>query len=1083
MTTETRPLDESAGDIRVLHVDDDPEFADLTATLLEREDGRFSVGTAVGASEGLDCLDGDVDCVVSDYDMPGTDGVEFLRTVREDHPEVPFILFTGKGSEEIASEAISAGVTDYLQKGTSTEQYALLANRIANAVEQARANRRATEHRRVSTVVREIDQALVRATGVEEVNGRVCEILVDADPYVFAWIGTVDGATDRIEPQASAGRGDGYLEEITVTADDNPTGKGPGGTAVREGRVAVSGDIRNDDSFVPWREEALERGFRAAAAIPLVYDDTRYGLLSVYADTAGVFDASERSLLSELGDTIAHTYHRLDVQREYQNQYRELFEEAPVMFAITREVDGEPVVEDCNRLFADTLGYTCEELRGSRLAGVYDTESARRLLDSGGYERALAGEFIRERRTLTTREGETVEALLRATPRRDTGGEIVGTHALYVDITGQTRLQSLEALRERLQFALDATDSILFEADLESGQETRHGPFSRLFGINSDRVASSSEFYERCVHPADTDEVHRLQRPEALADVSGTLEYDFRTHPDAGEVRWIHSEAYVSIDADGKPQRLIGLDTDIKEHKNRERDLERYETIVKALGDPVYALDADGHYTFVNDALVEETGYGRDELLGEYATKLLSEEDVATGERLIADLLNSADRRTATFEMGLGTAGGEAIPAENTLALLPPGEDGEFRGTAGIVREVTDRKKRERRLKSLNQTAQRLIAAETREEVAEVGVDAAREVLALEASAIHVVDEESALVPVAVSGAAGDLVDEPPALGNRDSIVWRVYEEGEALVVGDGCVDPDVHNPDTPAESALYLPMGDEGVLIAASSSPEAFDRGDVVLGEVLASTLVTALEQVEQTERLRTRERELTRQNDRLEEFARFVSHDLRNPMSVAEGRLELARGECDSEHLDGAAAALDRMETLIENLLTLAREGEVGELETVDLASLVGDSWQNVETPGGRIEVACDGQVRADRSRLQQLLENLVRNAVEHGSTSTPPDARGDAVEHGNGDRDVAITVGRLEDGFYVEDDGPGIPADERESVFEAGYSTAEDGTGVGLSIVEQVARAHGWTVRAAGSPAGGARFEITGVEFVDG
>jgi len=1082
MPTETRAFEDPVGEVRILHVDDDREFTDLTATLLEREDERFSVETAAGASEGLARLDGDVDCVVSDYEMPGTDGVEFLRAVREDYPDLPFILFTGRGSEAVASDAISAGVTDYLQKGSGTEQYALLANRIANAVEQARANRRATEYRRVSTVVRDINRVLVRATSAAEVNERVCEIIADAEPYAFAWIGTVDGATGRIEPQASAGRGDGYLEEITVTTGDSLTGRGPGGTAVREGRVAVSGDIHNDDSFLPWREEALQRGFRAAAAIPLVYDDTRYGLLSVYADTAGAFDASERSLLSELGDAIAHTYHRLDIQRGYENQYRELFEDAPVMFAITREVDGEPVLEDCNRLFADTLGYAREELRETSLAEVYDTESARKLLDSGGYERALTGEFIRERRTLVTREGETVETLLRATPRRNTGGEIVGTHALYVDITDQTRLQSLEALRERLQFALDATDSILFEVDFESGRETRHGPFSRLFGVDPDRAASSSEFYERCVHPADRDEVRRRQQPEALADASGTIEYEFRTHPDAGGVRWIHSEAYVSTDADGEPQRLIGLDTDVTDRKERERDLERYETIVKALGDPVYALDAEGCYTFVNDALVEQTGYGRDELLGEYATSLLSEEDVATGEALIVDLLKSEDRRTATFEMGLGTADGEVIPAETTLALLPPGEDSEFRGTAGIVHDVTDRKERERRLKTLSRTAQRLMAAETREEVAGIGVDAARDVLGLEANAIHFVDDEgAALVPVAVTDAARDLVGEPPALGDHDSIAWRVYEEGEPLAVDDVSADPDVHNPETPVGGELYLPVGDEGVLIATSSTPEAFDQQDVVLGEILASTLVAALEQVEQTERLRARERDLQRQNERLEEFARVVSHDLRNPLNVAGGRLELAREECDSEHLDDAAGALDRMETLVGNLLALAREGEVGELETVDLASLVGNCWRNVETADARFEAACDGQIRADRSRLQQLLENLMRNAVEHGATNSRPEARGEADERGDGD--VTVTVGRLEDGFYVEDDGPGVPADERESVFEAGYSTADGGTGFGLSIVEQVARAHGWTVRATGGSEGGARFEITGVEFVDG
>ena len=128
--------------IHILHVDDEPEFTDLAATFLQREDDRFSVESETSASDGLDRLaDERFDCIISDYDMPGRDGIEFLEAVRDDHPDLPFILFTGRGSEEVASEAISTGVTDYLQKDTGTEQYAILRNRVVNAVERHRVDR------------------------------------------------------------------------------------------------------------------------------------------------------------------------------------------------------------------------------------------------------------------------------------------------------------------------------------------------------------------------------------------------------------------------------------------------------------------------------------------------------------------------------------------------------------------------------------------------------------------------------------------------------------------------------------------------------------------------------------------------------------------------------------------------------------------------------------------------------------------------------------------------------------------------------------------------------------------------------
>ncbi len=209
-----------------------------------------------------------------------------------------------------------------------------------------------------------------------------------------------------------------------------------------------------------------------------------------------------------------------------------------------------------------------------------------------------------------------------------------------------------------------------------------------------------------------------------------------------------------------------------------------------------------------------------------------------------------------------------------------------------------------------------------------------------------------------------------------------------------------------------------------------------------------------------RTRD-DLERKNERLDELVSVLSHDLRNPLNVAQGRLEMAQETGDLDHLQHVDRAHVRMEELITKLLSLARsEKELEELESVHLASLVDTCWANVETEAARLAIETEATIQADAFRVQQLLENLFRNAVEHS------------------ENDVTITVGSVHDGFYVEDDGPGIPPEERDQVVESGYSSTEDGTGFGLAIVKRVCEAHGWEVQLTDSEAGGLRIEITDV-----
>ncbi|MDZ7700751.1 MAG: PAS domain S-box protein [Halobacteriales archaeon] len=591
-----------SGPVRILHVDDEPDLAEMVAEFVEREAEELSVETVTSVDDGLDRLaDTRYECIVSDFEMPGWDGIEFLRAVRADHPELPFILYTGKGSEEVASDAISAGVTDYLQKGTGSDQYALLVNRIRNAV----GSHRATE-------------------SVRETEEWVTTLLEHSSDFLFVVDPT--GTTSYVSP--SVQRVLGYdPAEITGTS-----------------------------------------------AFDFIHPDDLETAAQTFAETLDQPDE--------------------EVTTEFRGQ----------------DADGE---------------HRWLEVRG------------RNLLD----DPIVEGILVNAR-----------------------------------DITGRReQAAELQRIRERMEFALETTDSVIFELDYETDTETRHGPFERIYGLPNDEALTSKRFYERAVHPDDRDLVES-QQSEIVEHRTDAVEVEYRTHPDRGDVEWIRT----------------------------------------------------------------------------------------------------------------------------SMAQVPGGEG---------------------------------------------------------------------------------------------------------------------------ADSLIGL------------------------------STVITPLKE---------READLEGQNDRLEEFASFLSHDLRNPLNVAEGRLALAREEHDSENLAAVGRGHDRMRSLIEDLLMMARRPEsAGGNESVKLADVAERCWLDLQTETATLRTETDGSIRAEPTQLQQLLENLIGNAIRHG---------------GDG---VTVTVGTMDDGFFVEDDGPGVPAAERERIFDDGYTTVTEGTGLGLSIVRTVADAHGWELGATDGREGGARFEIRGVE----
>jgi len=329
-----------------------------------------------------------------------------------------------------------------------------------------------------------------------------------------------------------------------------------------------------------------------------------------------------------------------------------------------------------------------------------------------------------------------------------------------------------------------------------------------------------------------------------------------------------------------------------------------------------------------------------------------------------------------------------------------------------------------------------------------------------------------------------DLVEVPPVARAR---VLETLSEGVLVVNGRGRVvdvntvaasllDLDESAVGNPASDVLATHPPLRAVVTDSTARAAAPVHIDAPTGEryleVERTTLgehageVFLLQDV--TERIR-HERELERQNERLDQFASVVSHDLRNPLNVAEGYVDLLDEHVDGQeptaYLEEVETSHDRMARIVDDVLALARDGDaVEQPEPVPLADVAANAWAQVETADATLACELDRTVQGDGSQLQRSFENLFRNAVEHGG------------------RTVTVTVGELDDGsgFFVADDGPGIPDAEREAIVDSGYS-GTDGTGLGLAIVDTVVRAHGWTLAVTDSETGGARFEARDVAFV--
>ncbi|MEZ3164973.1 PAS domain S-box protein [Halorubrum sp. RMP-47] len=1105
---------ESTG-ISVLLVDDNSALAELTADILSEQESQFTVETSTSAREGLDRLAAnDFDCIVSDYDMPGQNGIEFLENVREDHPALPFILYTGQGSEAVASDAIAAGVTDYLQKESGTGQYTVLANQIRNAVERQRQREHAQAAR---DRLRQIIDMLPQLVFAKDETG---EFLLANEATADAYGTSVDnleGSTDadfadsegevnrfRSDDQAviESGESKHIPEEVFTTAD--------GKTRLLETTKIPYDPVETDSSAVlgistditQRKERKNELEIQSAAmeaamdGISILNEDSEYIYMNqAHADIFG-YDADEligstwqrlygddeiRRIEREVlpivenkgewrGETVGKRRDETSVSQEitlsllddggliYTNRditkrkerEQKLKQTNTVLRTIVENLPMGVLVEDAERdvlmandLLGETLG---KPIDSDQLVGRDCAAAAEELKNQfANPERFIQGiaDRIEQREAvqnedLTLADNRVVERDY--VPYTLPEGEAILW--LYRDVT--ERKQRKEEIERSRQFLRDTQEVAAvggWEFTIQSESLRWSDKMYHIHGVSQETDVTFEDAIES-YHPEDKETLRKAINRLTTEGEPYELEVRILTAED--DVRWISALGEPEYE-DDKILAVQGTFQDITERKEREQELrmvrERFERFAGNVQDAFFLLPTDYSQTkYVNPAVETIYGITPEEAYDDPTAWLRHVHTDDKGE-LLKNLEAQKDGTVEwpieqEFRVNHPDRGVRWVQARLEVITNENGDP--FRLT-GITTDITRRIERKQQLEQQTEELEHLANKYELQ--------------------YRTLFEEAPVMTVLTRSE-----DDRPIIEDYNSQFVETLGYDADVITGSELTEFYTSESEKELQSGGYSRsingqfsrekrdlVANDGEVVEAllRSVPRRTADGEII-GTVAMYIDITERESVKRT-------------NKRLEEFTSVVSHDLRNPLQIATGGIEMASIECDSDYLDEAKKGLKRMETLINDLLTLAREGkEVTDAQSFDLDTMINSCWETVDTGQAALFNNTERSIFADRSRLKQVFENLFRNAIEHGGS------------------DVTVTVGELDDGFYIEDDGPGISSDEYDDIFETGYSKSAEGTGFGLSIVKEIITAHDWQIRVTGGNDGGARFEVIDVEF---
>ena len=553
-----------------------------------------------------------------------------------------------------------------------------------------------------------------------------------------------------------------------------------------------------------------------------------------------------------------------------------------------------------NDRLEEVTGYTAAEIRSMEaLAFVPDsaTEEA-----AAAVEQVLEyGERLIVELPLETADGETIPHEFSIAPMTDPDGTITGVTGIARGVSDRNAREHEREL-ERYETLFEESKDVNVVVD-ETGEFSYLTPsVATVFGYDQEELVGEVGF--EYVHPDD--------REKAIAEFTKMLEtpgYEAET-----EFRFRHGDgSWIVVEALARDLRddptidgIVVYTRDVTERRQREQTLERYAGLIDAIGDPVYELDAQGRFTFVNEAFIEYSGYDEAELLGEHVSIGLDEDAIARTEAEIGQLLDDPEG-TTTLEYEMTTRDGERVPVENRLTVLTD-DDGRIRGSAGVVRDISDRKRRERELQS-RVRQQEVITELGRQALDEHEPDAlmanAAELVAetLDTEYCKVLDLDAPAEQLLLRQGVGweeGIVGEATvsAVADDSQAAYTLAHEGP-VVVEDLTAESRFSGPELPTshdvKSGISVVIGSGGepwgILGAHDTTAKTFSEHDVNFVQSVANVLATAINRHHNEQAIREQREALATLNN----LNRIVS-DITETVIAKSTREEIEQSVCEA-------------------------------------------------------------------------------------------------------------------------------------------------------------------------------------------